>query len=91
MIDSWTTFHTPLEPSTGTRVSISVLCTRNFLTFVNTTAIGYHRNPEAQTDFLPTCNNSCVYKRQKITSTVVLKSDLTLIEVLVFTQRDMIG
>jgi len=44
--------------------------TRNFLTFVNTTAIACHQNPEALVDFLPVCNSSRVYKRQKITSTV---------------------
>ena len=43
--------------------------TRNFLTFVNTTAIAYHRNPEALVDFLPIWNSGCVHKRQKITST----------------------
>jgi len=35
--------------------------TRNFLTFVNTTAIAYHQNHEALTDFLPICNSSRVY------------------------------
>jgi len=47
-------------------------CTRNFLTFVNTTAIAYHQNHDALTDFLPICNSSRVYKRQKITSTVLV-------------------
>ena len=42
--------------------------TRNFLTFVNTTAIACHQNPEALVVFLPVCNSSRVYKRQKITS-----------------------
>ena len=46
--------------------------TRNFLTFVNTTAIAYHQNHETLTDCLPICNRSRVYKRQKITSTRVL-------------------
>ena len=45
--------------------------TRNFLTFVNTTAIACHQNPEALVVFLPVCNSSRVYKRQKITSTVL--------------------
>jgi len=42
--------------------------TRNFLTFVKTTAIVGHQNPEALVDFLPVpvCNSSRVYKRQKI-------------------------
>ena len=44
--------------------------TRNFLTFVNTTAIACHQNPEALVVFLPVCNSSRVYKRQKITSTL---------------------
>ncbi|RPA89580.1 hypothetical protein L873DRAFT_622002 [Choiromyces venosus 120613-1] len=36
--------------------------TRNFLTFVNTTAIAYRRNLEAPAHFLPMCNtgSSCV-------------------------------
>jgi len=46
--------------------------TRNFLTFVNTTAIACYQNIAAPGDFLPVCNSSRVYKRQKITSTVVM-------------------
>jgi len=45
------------------------ISTRNFLTFVNTTAIACHQNLEALVVFLPVCNSSRVYKRQKITST----------------------
>ena len=45
--------------------------TRNFLTFVNTTTIVYGQKPAAPADFLPICNSSRVYKRQKITSTVL--------------------
>ena len=44
-------------------------CTRNFLTFVNTTAIACYQNIAAPGNFLPVCNSSRVYKRQKITST----------------------
>jgi len=50
------------------RVFVSKHGTRNFLTFVNTTAIACHQNPEALVVFLPVCNSSRVYKRQKITS-----------------------
>jgi len=44
--------------------------THNFLTFVNTTAIACHHNPEALVDFLPVYNSSRVYKRQKIKSSL---------------------
>jgi len=44
--------------------------TRNFLTFVNPTAIACHHNPEALVDFLPVYNSSRVYKRQRITSSL---------------------
>jgi len=43
-------------------------CTRDFLPFMNTTAIAYHQNREVLTDFLPVCISRCVHKRQKITS-----------------------
>jgi len=51
---------------------------RNFLKFVNTTAIAYRRNPEALVDSLPICNSSCVYKCQKITSTTKIMPIATL-------------
>jgi len=47
-------------------------CTRNFLTFANTTAIAYRKNLEAPDNFSPICNNSCVCKRQKITSIILV-------------------
>ena len=43
--------------------------TPNCLTFVKTTAIAYHQNPEALVDFLPICNSSRFYKIQAIRST----------------------
>jgi len=43
--------------------------TRNFLTFVNTTAIAYGQKIARSLKILVLCNNSRVYKRQKITST----------------------
>ena len=46
--------------------------TRNFLTFVKTTAIAGHKNPEALVDFLPApvCNSGRVCRRRKIAGTV---------------------
>jgi len=43
--------------------------TRNFLTFVNTTAIAYGQKIDQSLRILVACNSSRVYKRQKITST----------------------
>jgi len=43
--------------------------TRNFLTFVNTTAIAYGQKVDQSLRILVACNSSRVYKRQKITST----------------------
>ena len=43
--------------------------TRNFLTFVNTTAIAYERGVVRSRKILVVSNNSRIYKRQKITST----------------------
>jgi len=43
-------------------------CTRNFLTFVNTTAIAYGQKISRSRGFLPIYNSGRVYKRQKITS-----------------------
>jgi len=43
--------------------------TRNFLTFVNTTAIAYGQKNDQSLRILVACNSSRVYKRQKITST----------------------
>ena len=43
--------------------------TRNFLTFVNTTAIAYGQKIARSLKILVLCNSSRVYKRQKITST----------------------
>jgi len=48
--------------------------TRNFLTFVKTTAIACHQNLEALAHFLPICNSGRFYKRQKITSSVIAGS-----------------
>ncbi|KAG0130218.1 hypothetical protein HOY82DRAFT_383988 [Tuber indicum] len=42
--------------------------TRNFLTFVNTTAIAYGQKICRSLRILVVCNSSCVHKRQKITS-----------------------
>jgi len=56
--------------STRVLVLVTYSSTRNFLTFVNTTAIAYGQKPAAPADFLPICNSSRVYKRQKITSTI---------------------
>ena len=44
-------------------------CTRNFLTFVNTTAIAYGQKMGQSLRILVVCNSSRVYKRQKIMST----------------------
>ena len=47
----------------------AVACgTRNFLTFVNTTAIAYGQKIARSLKILVLCNSSRVYKRQKITS-----------------------
>ena len=46
--------------------------TRNFLTFVNTTAIAYGQKIARSLKILVLCNSSRVYKRQKITSTMSL-------------------
>jgi len=48
-----------------------VKCTRNFLTFVNTTAIAYGQKNDQSLRILVACNSSRVYKRQKITSTAI--------------------
>jgi len=42
--------------------------TRNFLTFVNTTAIAYGQKIARSSNILVACNSGRVYKRQKITS-----------------------
>jgi len=52
---------------TGPR-SLPRVCTRNFLTFVNTTAIAYGQKIDKSLRILVSCNSSCVHKRQKITS-----------------------
>ena len=39
---------------------------RTFLTFLYTAAIAYHQNHKALTDYLPICNTTHIYKRQKI-------------------------
>jgi len=46
-------------------------CTRNFLTFVNATAIAYGRKIDQSLKILVACNSSRFYKRQKIASTVI--------------------
>ena len=50
--------------------------TRNVLTFVNTTTIACHQNPEALANSLPVCNSSCIHKRQDITSRDVRDTEL---------------
>ena len=47
--------------------------TRNFLTFVNTTAIAYGQKIARSLMILVLCNSSRVYKRQKITSSYVCR------------------
>ena len=47
---------------------MGIYSTPNCLTFVKTTGIAYHQNPEAPVDFLPICNSSRFYKRQAIRS-----------------------
>ena len=54
-------------PSTRSQI-VDPASTPNCLTFVKTTAIAYHQNPEALVDFLPICNSSRFYKRQAIRS-----------------------
>jgi len=56
------------RPELTSRVALET--TRNFLTFVNTTAIAYGQGISRSRRFLPICNSSRVYKRRKITSTV---------------------
>ena len=46
-------------------------CTRNFLTFINTTAIAYGQIIARSLKILVLCNSGRVYKHQKITSTAV--------------------
>ena len=58
----------PLFENQGKSTVCTFWHTRNFLTFVNTTAIACYQNIAAPGDFLPVCNSSRVYKRQKITS-----------------------
>ncbi|RPB04031.1 hypothetical protein L873DRAFT_45850 [Choiromyces venosus 120613-1] len=48
--------------------SVMNASTRNFLTFVNTTAIAYGQKIGRSLKILMVCNSSCVHKRQKITS-----------------------
>ena len=45
-------------------------CTRNFLTFVKTTAIAYGQKMSQSLKILVACDSGRFYKRQKITSTV---------------------
>jgi len=44
--------------------------TCNFLAFVNTTTIASGQRIDQSLRILVVCNSSCVYKRQKITSTL---------------------
>ena len=54
-----------------------VTTTRNFLTFVNTTAIAYGQKIAQSLKILVLCNSSRVYKRQKITSIEVVGMSAT--------------
>jgi len=49
---------------------------RNFLTFVNTTAIGYGQKIARSLNILVACNGRRVYKRQKITGRSQSKIDM---------------
>jgi len=82
----------PTPPIGSSKHSTSTICpyqihkwgpdytsTRNSLTFVNTTAIAYGQKIGQIIMILVVCNSSCVYKRQKITSTAGL---LELVETL---------
>ena len=73
----------------------STMCcasTRNFLTFVNTTAIAYGQKIAQSLKILVLCNSSRVYKRQEITSTVVSSAILGLTSVYpCFLGTEMIG
>ncbi|RPA89339.1 hypothetical protein L873DRAFT_1822990 [Choiromyces venosus 120613-1] len=50
---------------------LASLTTRNFLTFVNTTAIAYGQKTGRSPKISVVRNSSCAHKRQKITSTRV--------------------
>jgi len=52
----------------GTSINKKKTPTRNFLTFVNATAIAYGRKIDQGLKILVACNSSRFYKRQKIAS-----------------------
>ena len=51
-----------------------LVCTRNFLTFANTTAIAYGRKAARSLKIFAVCNSGRVCKRQKITSSLLKQS-----------------